>query len=100
VRALIDRLGGRTVVEDELGPRDLTMLCGRITARLLIVHARDDEVIPVGQSRELRECLAHAGRREGRDFTYLEVPTGGHDPFSAGRRPESTARLLRFLRDA
>ncbi|MFG1942823.1 alpha/beta hydrolase family protein [Nonomuraea sp. NPDC048826] len=93
VRALLDRLGGRVVIDDRLGPRDVARLCDRITARLLIVHARDDEVIPVGQSRELRARLLSAGRREGRDFVYSEYPTGGHDLLS-GQAMES---FLRFL---
>jgi pimeloyl-ACP methyl ester carboxylesterase len=79
VRALLDRLGGQTLVHDELGPRDLARLCGRITARLMLVHAAGDEVVPVGQSRELRRLLIQAGRREGRDFTYTEPAAGGHD---------------------
>ncbi|MEV0589878.1 alpha/beta hydrolase family protein [Nonomuraea cavernae] len=93
VRALLDRLGGRTVIDDDLGPRDVARLCERITARLLIVHARNDEVIPVSQSRELRARLLSAGRHEGRDFTYLESPTGGHDLISG----HIVDALLRFL---
>ncbi|WP_169948941.1 S9 family peptidase [Microbispora sp. H11081] len=97
VRALIDRLGGRAVVRDDLGPRDVARLCDRITARLLVVHSDNDEVIPVSQSRRLRERLLEAGRHEGRDFVYLEPPTGGHDPIQGGHGIELTRFLLRFL---
>jgi pimeloyl-ACP methyl ester carboxylesterase len=97
VRALLDRLGGRAAIDDDLGPRDLARLCGRITARLLIIHGRDDEVIPVSQSRALRECLLRAGRQEGPDFTYLEPPTGGHYPIGGANGAELADRLIRFL---
>jgi dipeptidyl aminopeptidase/acylaminoacyl peptidase len=93
VRALIERLGGLADVDDELGPRDLALLSGRITARLLIVHGGGDEVIPVTQSRLLREHL----RRAGREPEYAEPPAAGHDPLHGERAPELTDRLVRFL---
>jgi pimeloyl-ACP methyl ester carboxylesterase len=97
VRALVERLGGRTLVDDDLGPRDVTRLCDRIAARLLIIHGGNDDVIPVGQSRILREHLLRAGRREGPDFGYLETPTGGHDPLRGIHGPELAVRLVDFL---
>jgi dipeptidyl aminopeptidase/acylaminoacyl peptidase len=80
-------------VDDELGPRDLVRLGGRIAARVLIIHGRDDDVIPVGQSRALRDGLLRAGR----DVEYVETPTGGHDPLRGGQGPGLTDRMLRFL---
>ncbi|WP_214105669.1 alpha/beta hydrolase family protein [Acrocarpospora catenulata] len=94
VRALIERLGGREAIDDELGPRDLVLLCHRIAARLLIVHGCLDEVIPVSQSQRLCDHL----RRTGRDFTYVESPTGGHDPTHGPHGPELIDRLVGFLR--
>ncbi|MEO3859141.1 prolyl oligopeptidase family serine peptidase [Acrocarpospora sp. B8E8] len=93
VQALIERLGGREVIDDALGPRDLTLLAPRITARLMVVHGRNDEVIPVGQSRLLRDCLLRAGR----ELDYVEPPTGGHDPTYGEQGPELIDRLVRFL---
>lgn len=97
VRALLDRLEGRTIVDDGLGPRDLTRLCGRITAQLMIIHAADDSVIPVSQSRELRRCLLRAGRREGRDFRYAEPAIGGHGSLMSGNGHDLVHDLVRFL---
>ena len=97
VRSLIDRLGGCTVVDDYLGPRDLSRLCDRISAWLLLIHGGNDEVIPVGQSRALRAHLVRAGRREGRDFTYLEPPTGGHYPLEGTGGTVAHHRILQFL---
>ncbi|MBE3012133.1 S9 family peptidase [Microbispora sp. NEAU-D428] len=80
VRALLDRLGGRSEIDDELGPRDLLRLAGRMRLPLLIVHGEDDPIIPVGHSRRLCARLREAGGREAAEVTYLEIPGGGHDP--------------------
>jgi dipeptidyl aminopeptidase/acylaminoacyl peptidase len=97
VRALLDRLGGRTTIDDDLGPRDLAVLCDRITARLLVIHGANDEVIPVGQSRDLRARLLRAGREEGREFTYLEPPTGGHNPLEGSGGTIRKDDILEFF---
>jgi dipeptidyl aminopeptidase/acylaminoacyl peptidase len=79
VRGLVDRLDGRTDPVDALGPRDVLRLCGRIRADLLVAHGALDVMVPVGQSRALRRELLGAGRREGVDLHYLEVPDGTHE---------------------
>jgi len=97
VRALLDRLGGRVDLDDDFGPRDVMRRCWRVSAQLLIIHSADDEVIPVGQSRALRECLLRAGRREGADFTYVEPVEGGHSPLEGDAGLGLTGALVRFL---
>jgi dipeptidyl aminopeptidase/acylaminoacyl peptidase len=91
VRDMLDRLAARGPAATD---PDLLERGPRITARLLLVHGEQDEVVPVDQSRTLRHRLHTAGRREGVDFTYVEVPEAGHDPLlSAGQR----TALARFL---
>ncbi|MFI6510397.1 alpha/beta hydrolase family protein [Streptosporangium sp. NPDC050855] len=77
VRSLLERLGGRTDLGDDLGPRDLLRLCPRIQAPLMVVHGEQDDVVPVEHSRALARRLA-ADRR----FVYREVAGGGHYPLS------------------
>jgi hypothetical protein len=79
VRGLLDRLGGRTEIDDERGPRDVLRLCERIEADLFIAHGVRDAMAPVSQSRALRQRLVAAGRREGHDLHYLEMPEGTHE---------------------
>ncbi|GJF28690.1 hypothetical protein KNE206_13900 [Kitasatospora sp. NE20-6] len=79
VRSMTARLGGDTPVHDARGPRDVLRLAGRLTAPLLVVHGDRDEVVPVGQSRELRHELLRLGRQEGTDFRYVEAAGGGHE---------------------
>ncbi|MFJ4596980.1 MULTISPECIES: alpha/beta hydrolase family protein [unclassified Kitasatospora] len=97
VRALIDRLGGRTEVEDGLGPRDLWTLADRIRTPLMIVHGTDDRTIPVDQSRQLRQRLLDTGHSEGTHFRYAEVPGGGHSPLENLAGAHLREQLVEFL---
>lgn len=92
VRAMIDRLGGRTALPGNAG--DLAVVAGRITAPLLIIHGTDDETVPVSQSRQLREHL-NAPRR--RDVRYVEVPGAGHDPLAGPGAQAMVGQLIGFL---
>ena len=110
VRALVDRLGGHDQpptrhpdqandqAEHRPGSGDVLLLAERIRARLLLVHGTADPVIPVSQSRVLRDHLIALGRREHTDFTYLEIPGAGHSPVSsAGAGDHLIRRLCGFL---
>ncbi len=45
---------------------------------LLLLHGQNDTRIPVHQARRFREALLQAGKEEGRDFRYVELPGEGH----------------------
>jgi dipeptidyl aminopeptidase/acylaminoacyl peptidase len=79
VRALTERLGGAEEIRDARGPRDVLLMCRRLVAPLLVLHGEADAVVPVGQSRALREELLSLGRVEGRDFRYVEAAGAGHE---------------------
>ncbi|WP_055482538.1 alpha/beta fold hydrolase [Sphaerimonospora mesophila] len=97
VRTMLDRLGGREVIDDDLGPRDMIRLAGRVRSPLLIVHGERDPIIPVTHSRRLYERLREIGDREGGDLTYLEVAGVGHDPFVEGDGHIVLDRVVDFL---
>jgi dipeptidyl aminopeptidase/acylaminoacyl peptidase len=97
LRGLVERLGGLEALCDDVGPRDVLRLCPALRAKLLIVHGRRDDRIPVTQSRALRARLLELGRREGVDFEYLEVPDGGHELIASAHTQTLGARLVRFL---
>ncbi|WP_214409102.1 alpha/beta hydrolase family protein [Sphaerisporangium fuscum] len=97
VRNLIDRLRGREEThEDELGPRDLLRLAGRMRLPLLLVHGERDTTIPAAHSRRLYDRLLRTGRTD--PVTYLEIPGAGHDPMADGDGHLVTARVVEFLR--
>lgn len=98
VRALVDRLGGRDQHAERDGQPDVLRVADRIRARLLVIHGSADPIIPVTQSRTLRDHLLALGRREPTDFTYLEAPGNGHDPLAgAGAEDRMIRRLCGFL---
>nr|WP_062335051.1 prolyl oligopeptidase family serine peptidase [Herbidospora sakaeratensis] len=78
VRSLLDRLGGRTDLDDDLGPRDLLRLGPRIQAPTMVIHGERDHVIPVEHSRALAQRLT-ANRR----FVYREIAGGAHYPLTS-----------------
>lgn len=100
VRDLIDRLGGRSPLPNGAG--DVLTVADRIRVPLLVIHGSDDDTVPVGQSRKLRDRLLNAGRREGSDFRYLEAAGAGHYPPTCPGAENLTAALVAFLqsRDA
>ncbi|MER6384224.1 alpha/beta fold hydrolase [Streptomyces sp. NPDC001250] len=100
VQTMLDRLGALTQARDGLGPRDLVRFIGRIRVPLLIAHGTHDEVIPVAHARTLRAHLRSAGRREGEDFSYLEVPGGRHDLLGQAGSGHLATALTRFLAGA
>ena len=91
VRAMIDRLGGRTPIDDELGVRDVLVLLPRLRAEVMVVHGERDRTIPVTQSRRLVAELSALGR----DFRYHEVPEAGHTPLDGSAELHQAA--ARFL---
>ncbi|WP_185949843.1 S9 family peptidase [Microbispora sp. KK1-11] len=97
VRSLLDRLGGRAEIDDDLGPRDLLRLAPRITAPVLLVHGERDEVIPVAHSRLLARRLGAAGRRAAALFRYQEIPHAGHDPFVGPQGSALVEDVVAFL---
>ncbi|WP_249123852.1 alpha/beta hydrolase family protein [Saccharopolyspora erythraea] len=88
------RLGALSEIDDQLGARDVLRLCPEISVPLLLMHGTDDDVIPVGQSRELRDRLLESGCT---DLTYQEVP-GNHHEVVTGVSAVVRSTVARFCR--
>ncbi|MFC1400243.1 MULTISPECIES: S9 family peptidase [Streptacidiphilus] len=98
VRALTQRLGGAHEPEDGSGARDVLRVCHRLAAPLLVVHGDRDEVVPVTQSRTLRQELLRMGHTEGADFRYVEAAGAGHEVLAEDGAPVLHELLAGFLR--
>ena len=96
VKSFLRRHGALDVIDDVLGPRDMERLAGRITARLLIVHGSADDTIPVSQPRRIAAALERAGRRDGTEFIYREIP-GGHDLLLSAADDAPRRQVIEFL---
>ncbi|WKN16538.1 prolyl oligopeptidase family serine peptidase [Streptomyces sp. JUS-F4] len=99
VRALIDRHGLGEPPDDDLGPRDVERLAHRIRVPLLALHGCDDPVVPVDETRRLRQALARAGgpQRALAPHDCLDIPGAGHHPLQERGGAGLTDRLVSFL---
>jgi dipeptidyl aminopeptidase/acylaminoacyl peptidase len=69
---------------------------GEITCPVLLVHGVDDPVLPVIQSRRMRDALRGAGK----PVELIEVPDAGHADWEDAREQELMTRYVDLLRTA
>lgn len=78
----------------ELRKRSPVSIADRITAPVLLIHAADDRVVDVEQSRRMHKRLQGAGAR----VEYIEVEHGGHSLDNNAERIRAFQAMDRFLR--
>lgn len=86
--------GALATVAADPKTRDVLAVCESISVPLLVAHGVDDELIPVGQSRALRDRLRAAGRTDGVD--YREV-AANHDSTCRLERSALRAAVVSFV---
>ncbi|HEY2173209.1 MAG TPA: alpha/beta fold hydrolase [Mycobacteriales bacterium] len=86
--------GALATVAADRTTRDVLAVCESISVPLLVAHGVDDELIPVGQSRALRDRLRAAGRTDGVD--YREV-AANHDSTCRLERSALRAAVVSFV---
>jgi dipeptidyl aminopeptidase/acylaminoacyl peptidase len=67
------------------------------SAPILIIHGEKDQRVPVSQSRNLVGALKAAGKVEGRDFEYVEIPRETHNLLLESSRLKVLQEVSRFL---
>ncbi|MFK0156710.1 alpha/beta hydrolase family protein [Streptomyces sp. NPDC090493] len=93
-RRLIDRLAGHGDMDDALGPRDLLRLAPRVRTRMLLLHGRLDETVPVSHTRALAHHLIDAGHGH---VTYREPADRGHTASGALASAPQAREITDFL---
>ena len=83
-----DRLGDRSL--DERSP---ARLADRVTAPILLIHGRDDSVVPIEQSRLMERAL----RRAGKPVEFVELMGEDHWLSRGETRTRMLTETLRFL---
>ena len=84
----VERLGDRSL--DERSP---ARLADRADAPILLLHGRDDTVVPIEQSRLMESAL----RRAGKPVEFVELPGEDHWLSRSETRQRMLAETLRFL---
>jgi dipeptidyl aminopeptidase/acylaminoacyl peptidase len=64
---------------------------------ILIIHGEKDQRVPVRQSRDLVRRLKQAGKVEGRDFAYVEIPRETHNLLLESSRLRVLQEMKKFL---
>ena len=82
------RLNDRTL--DDLSP---AFLAASVDSPLLLIHGRDDTVVPIEQSRVMAEAL----RRAGKPVEFVELPGEDHWLSRSATRRQMLAETVRFL---
>jgi len=67
-----------------------------INCPVLLVHGADDPIVPVYQSRRMKDALRQAGRR----FDYIEVPDAGHADWEDDVEQDLMSRYIALFRTA
>jgi len=67
------------------------------SAPILIIHGEKDRRVPVAQSRDLVKRLREAGKVEGRDFVYVELPRETHNLLLESSRLQVLQEVKKFL---
>lgn len=83
-----ERLNDRAL--DDLSPAHLA---GSVDAPLLLIHGKDDTVVPIEQSR----IMAEAMRRAGKPVELVELPGEDHWLSRSDTRLQMLAATVRFL---
>jgi acetyl esterase/lipase len=64
---------------------------------IMIIHGEKDQRVPVSQSRDLVRRLKAAGKAEGRDFQYVEIPRETHNLLLESSRLKVLQEIKAFL---
>ncbi|MNE83567.1 Prolyl oligopeptidase family protein [compost metagenome] len=83
-----DRLGDRS-----LDDRSPARMADRVNAPVLLIHGRDDTVVPIVQSRLMESAL----QRAGKPVEFVELPGEDHYMSKEATRLRMLEATIRFL---
>ncbi len=90
------RIGDRATMGPALEAASPRRRVSEITCPVLLVHGVDDDVLPVIQSRRMRDALRGAGKR----VELIEVADAGHADWEEAREQELMTRYVELFRTA
>lgn len=90
------RIGDRSVMGPALEAASPRRRAGEITCPVFLVHGVDDPVLPLIQSRRMRDALRSAGK----PVELIEVEDAGHADWEDAKEQELMTRYVALLRQA
>lgn len=90
------RIGDRSVMGPALEAGSPRRRAGEITCPVILVHGADDPVLPLIQSRRMRDALRSAGK----SVELIEVADAGHADWEDARERELMTRYVALFRGA
>lgn len=90
------RIGDRAVMGPALEAASPRRRAAEITCPVLLVHGIDDTVLPISQSRRMRDALRGAGK----PVELIEVEDAGHANWEETKEQELMTRYVALLRRA
>ena len=87
------RIGSRFNDAEEINAVSPARQAAKAGAPILLIHARDDVVVPVGQSQEMRSALRDAGK----PYEYVELNGEDHWLSTSAARTEMLQRSIEFI---
>lgn len=87
------RIGSRFRDRKELNDTSPSKIAERAGAPILLMHGRDDTVVPIGQSLEMRDALKQAGK----PVEFVELKSEDHWLSRPASRTEMLERSLAFI---
>ena len=90
------RIGDRSVMGPALEAGSPRRRAGEVTCPVILVHGVEDPVLPVIQSRRMRDALRSAGK----SVELIEVEDAGHADWEDTKEQELMGRYIALLRQA
>lgn len=87
------RMGGSRFNPDELNAVSPAKLADQAGPPILLIHAKDDVVVPISQSRRMRNALRSAGK----PHEYVELKGEDHWLSTGEMRTEMLRRSIEFI---
>ncbi len=90
------RIGDRFRNEEELNAVSPSEIADQAGAPILLIHAKDDIVVPIAQSLRMRDALERAGK----PHDYVELDGEDHWLSTGEMRTEVLSRSIEFIDEA
>ncbi|MEL7487636.1 MAG: prolyl oligopeptidase family serine peptidase [Pseudomonadota bacterium] len=86
-------IGSRFMDAADLDAASPERHAARVRAPVLLIHSKDDTVVPIGQSMIMRDALETAGKRHA----FIRLDGEDHWLSTGATRTEMPAESLRFI---